>query len=104
MTKPIGPGGPKAIYRDGLKKAPSTESDPNYREALERIRDYLRDYWLTNGYSPAVEEIARDLGYHRASIFYWVHRMREKGDLLFDDKVARSFRLPGQKVKFPKEK
>jgi transposase-like protein len=101
MNKPP-PGAPRGIYREGLKKVPAT-SGPNYHEALARIRTFVRDYWISNGYSPAVDEIARECGYHRASVYYWVHRMREKGDLLFDDKVARSFRLPGQTVNFPED-
>ncbi len=100
MTIVPPPGQTKALYRGGLKKTP-TDDGPNYREALDLIRGFVRDYWLTNGYSPALEEIARECGYHRASVSYWVHRMREKGDLLFEDKIARSFRLPGQTVNFP---
>jgi hypothetical protein len=100
MTEHTKPASTRGVYRDGLKKI-TAESGPNYQDALERIRTFMRDYWLTNGYSPAVDEIARECGYHRASVYYWVHRMREKGDLLFEDKVARSFRLPGQTVNFP---
>ncbi len=100
MTEKSKSGLSRGVYRGGLKKV-IAESGPNYQDALDRILCFVRDYWITNGYSPAVEEIARECGYHRASVYYWVHRMREKGDLLFDDKVARSFRLPGQTVNFP---
>ena len=103
MTEQSKTGSARGVYRGGLKKV-TAESGPNYQDALERIRDFVQDYWVVNGYSPAVEEIARECGYHRASVYYWVHRMREKGDLLFDDKVARSFRLPGQTVNFPDKK
>jgi hypothetical protein len=100
MTRGPIPGQARGIYRNNLKKTPA-EDGPNYQEALDLIRGFVRDYWVSNGFSPAVEEIARECGYHPSSIYYWVHRMREKGDLLFEDKVARSFRLPGQTVNFP---
>lgn len=99
MTNQAKPGA-RGVYRDGLKKI-NAESGPGYQEAFERISNFIRDFWIANGYSPTVNEIAEQCGYHRASVSYWTHRMREKSDLLFDDKVARSFRLPGQTVNFP---
>ena len=100
MSNHYTPGGSRGPYdRNPVKINPGNA--PNYQEALDRISTFVREFWLANGYSPAVEEIARECGYHRASVFYWVHRMREKGDFLFVDKVARSFRLPGQTVIFP---
>lgn len=92
----------RAFYRDGLKRL-NAENDPNYRIVADRILKFVRDYWLENGYSPSMDEIATGCGYPRASAYYWVHRMREKDDLLFEDKVARSIRLPGQTVSFGDE-
>ncbi len=100
MSKITSRGSGRAFYRDGLKKV-SPDVDPNYRQIAEGILKFVRNYWLENGYSPSMDDIANECGYHRTSAYYWVHRMREKGDLLFEDKVARSIRLPGQTVNFP---
>jgi hypothetical protein len=97
ITSAKGAGRP--VYRDGL----NIESDQNYRQTADTIALFVRNYWRENGYSPSMDDIAMQCGYHRTSAHYWVHRMREKGDLLFEDKVARSIRLPGQTVNFPGE-
>jgi hypothetical protein len=95
-------GAGRSFYRDGLKKI-NLANDLNYRQIADNIKNFVRGYWLENGYSPSMDEIASECGYHRTSAYYWVHRMREKGDLLFEDKVPRSIRLPGQVVTFPDE-
>ena len=100
MNKPTSKDTGRAFYRDGLKKI-TGDTDQNYRVVADSIANFVRDYWLENGYSPSMDDIANECGYHRTSAYYWVHRMREKGDLLFEDKVARSIRLPGQTVNFP---
>jgi hypothetical protein len=92
-------GAGRPVYRDSLNIDP----DQNYRQTADTIALFVRNYWRENGYSPSMDDIASQCGYHRASAYYWVHRMREKGDLLFEDKVARSIRLPGQTVNFPGE-
>ena len=89
----------RAFYRDGVKKL-NVDNDQVYREAAAAIAAFVRRYWLEKGYSPSIDEIGNECGYHRTTAYYWVHRMREKGDLLFEDKVARSIRLPGQTVNF----
>lgn len=102
MTKSARDSAGRAFYRNGLKKL-NLENDPNYREIADDITNFVRDYWMENGFSPSMDDIATQCGFHRTSAYYWVHRMREKGDLLFEDKISRSIRLPGQTVGFPKE-
>lgn len=75
---------------------------PGYQDAAERISKFIRTYYETQGYSPSINEMEVELSLSRSGLYYRLVQMRELGDLLFEEGVARSFRLPGQRATFEK--
>lgn len=65
------------------------------------IASFIRAYWLEHGYSPTVREITEACFYHSTSATSGrLRQMRARGMVLFDDNIARSFRLSNQKTIF----
>jgi hypothetical protein len=73
-----------------------------YLEAASKISEFIRTYYETQGYSPSINEMEIELSFSRSGLYYRLLQMRELGDLLFDEGVARNFRLPGQRTTFEK--
>ncbi len=77
--------------------------NPRYLEVARTVQEYLRAYWQGQGYSPSIQEIRSELDMGQTTLYYWLQQMRDRGDLLFEDGIARSFRLPNQQVVFEDE-
>ena len=75
---------------------------PGYRDAAEKISEFIRTFYETQGYSPSINEMEVELSFSRSALYYRLLQMRDLGDLLFEEGVARSFRLPGQRTTFEK--
>jgi hypothetical protein len=76
---------------------------PGYQDAAERISEFIRSYYQIQGYSPSINEMEIELSFSRSGLYYRLVQMRDLGDLLFEEGVARSFRLPGQRTTFEKK-
>lgn len=75
-----------------------------YRQISRTVRCFLRDYWTAHGYGPTLDEIRQALAFNSISATRnWLYEMRDRHDLLFEEEIARSFRLPGQRTIFPDE-
>jgi hypothetical protein len=70
--------------------------------AESQIITVIKAHYQLKGYSPSREDIAANLGVGRESggLTYCLRKMRAAGQIHYDDGIARSFRLPGQKVTF----
>jgi addiction module HigA family antidote len=69
-----------------------------------QIAEFVRAYWLEHGYGPNAREIKEGVGYlSNGSIYHCLEQMRIRSHLLYEDRVARSFRLPNMVIAFPAE-
>jgi hypothetical protein len=67
--------------------------------AESQIITIIKAHYQLKGYSPSREDIADHLGVSQTNggLTYCLRKMRAAGQIHFDDKIARSFRLPGRK-------
>ena len=73
-----------------------------YNDRVSLIQSFIKSYFSEKGYSPTAEELAQHCGFKsRSNIWYWLDLMKENGQLEFNRRIGRSFRLPGQTVTFP---
>jgi hypothetical protein len=73
----------------------------HYEDIAPRVKVFVKNFWLANNYSPSSDEVCRALGFTTKSVVYrWLHIMRERGELIFEDNLGRNFRLPNQYVVF----
>jgi repressor LexA len=59
----------------------------------KRILEYIRQYWLTHGYAPAVRDIANHIGTTASNIHAHLGTLAREGEILQDEKTARSIRI-----------
>lgn len=65
------------------------------------ITTYVKRFWLQHGYGPDIREIQEGCGVSSTSVVkYRLERMRDKGDMLFEDGQARTIRLPSMVISF----
>ena len=54
------------------------------KETMQRITDYVDEYYKDNGYSPTIAEISKNLSLAVGTIHKYLHRMTEMNLLSFD--------------------
>ncbi len=65
-----------------------------------RITRYIQVYWELHGYSPSIIEIETETALSRTYLYELLQQLRDRGELCFEDRLARTFRLPNQRTVF----
>ena len=69
----------------------------------QEILNYIMDFLEDKGYWPSYREIANDHGVRMETIFFHLQAMLGKGAISWQEGQARSFSIPGYKIKLVRE-
>ena len=93
--------------RQGLPPLPfqrtgrAAQRETKYAEMLALFTAEIKQFWLEKGYPPDICDLAARVGLSaKSATWYWLNRFRQDGQILFEEKIERTIRLPNMGVVF----